>query len=341
MPLSSIVRLPMRHRVRSPLAKIGIRFGIAVGIVLVNWLMVALERGGYRDSADGNVSVLDALYYTTVTLSTTGYGDITPVTTTARLINALVVTPLRLVFVVLLVGTTINALTSQSRREISQARWRKRVEQFGNTIVVLGYGTKGRSAVKALVLKGCDPHRIVVVDARSAAVTAATAGGYVAVQGNATDEIVLEQAMVGRAQAVIVAVDRDDTAILATLTVRRLNPDASITASARESQHADLLRQSGATSVIVSSETTGRLLGLAPTSPESVAVVEDLLAFGVGLDIAERPVTAAEVGRSPRELDVPVLAVVRDGRTLHYDDPAATPLRAGDRIVHAVTVSGS
>ncbi len=40
-----------------------------------------IERDGYNDSADGELSVLDALYYTTVTLSTTGYGDITPVTT--------------------------------------------------------------------------------------------------------------------------------------------------------------------------------------------------------------------------------------------------------------------
>lgn len=336
MPKPSL-RLPTRRKVRSPLAKITIRFAIALGIVLVNWLMVVVERGGYRDSYDGSVSVFDALYYTTVTLSTTGYGDITPVTTSARLINAIVVTPLRLVFVVLLVGTTINALTSQSRHEVRQARWRKRVRDH---IVVLGYGTKGRNAVRALVLKGTPADQIVVVDARSVAVSAATESGHVAVQGNVTDETVLRRALVERAASVIIAVDRDDTAILATLTIRRCNPSATVVAAAREAQNADLLRQSGATSVIVSSETTGRLLGLAPTSPESVEVVEDLLAFGVGLDIGERPVTEDEVGRGPLELGLAVLAVVRDGRTLPYDSDEAASLRHGDRIVHAVTVAG-
>lgn len=331
-----IVRLPDRAKVRSPVAKIAIRFGIAIGIVLVNWLMVVLERGGYRDSYDGNVSILDALYYTTVTLSTTGYGDITPVTGAARLVNALVVTPLRLVFVVLLVGTTINALTSQSRHEIRQARWRKRVK---NLIVVLGYGTKGINAVRAMVLKGTDPTCIVVVDERADAVRAATAAGHVAVQGSATDENTLRRALIERADSVIVALDRDDTAILVTLTVRRMNNRASIVTAARESQNADLLRQSGANSVIVSAETTGRMLGLAPSSPASVEVVEDLLAFGVGLDIDERAVAAHEVGRGARELGIPVLAVLRGGKVLPYDDDEAASLRQDDRLVHVLTVS--
>lgn len=55
-----------------------------------------VESGGYTDSADGHVSVSDALYYTTVTLTTTGYGDITPVTEGARLVNIIVITPLRI-----------------------------------------------------------------------------------------------------------------------------------------------------------------------------------------------------------------------------------------------------
>jgi voltage-gated potassium channel len=104
---------------------------------------------------------VDALYYTTVTLTTTGYGDITPVTTGARLVNALVVTPMRLLFVILLVGTTISALTQRSREEFRLARWRARM---GKHIVVLGFGTKGRNAVRALVLKGVPRERIVVID---------------------------------------------------------------------------------------------------------------------------------------------------------------------------------
>src|SRR4051794_33427879 len=135
----------------APLLGIARRFALALLLVLVNWGLVILERDSYHDNADGQVSVVDALYYTTVTLSTTGYGDITPVTTSARLVNAIVVTPMRLLFVVILVGTTIQALTERSREQFRLSRWRSRVREH---IVLVGYGAKGRNAVRALLLKG-------------------------------------------------------------------------------------------------------------------------------------------------------------------------------------------
>ena len=72
------------------------------------------------------VDLVDSIYYTTVTLSTTGYGDIAPVAPHARLINAFVVTPLRIAFLVLLIGTTLEVLASQGREMFRVARWRKK-----------------------------------------------------------------------------------------------------------------------------------------------------------------------------------------------------------------------
>jgi voltage-gated potassium channel len=275
--------------------------------------------------------VADALYYTTVTLTTTGYGDITPVTTSARMLNALAVTPMRLLFVVLLVGTTIHALTERSREEMRHARWKARVKDH---VIVCGYGTKGRNAARALLLQGRPADRIVVIDADPSAVADATAAGMVAIAGSATRPDVLRSALIDRASVVIVALNRDDAAILTTLTVRRLAPSVTVVAAAREAAHGELLRQSGATSVIVSSETAGRLLGLAADTPQTVDVVEDMLSFGEGLDLLSRNVEAGEVGRRPSDLDVPVLAVVRNGRALLYSDPAAGTLTAGDRILY-------
>ncbi|NIZ89536.1 potassium channel family protein [Kineococcus rubinsiae] len=326
------LKLP-RSRPVGPMRAIALRLGVALALVVVAWALVLVERDGYRDSADGSVSVVDALYYTTVTLSTTGYGDITPVTTSARLVNALVVTPMRILFVIVLVGTTIQALTERSRTEIRLARWRSRMREH---VLVVGYGTKGRNAVRALRLQGHRADRILVVDADPRATADATADGYVAVTGSATRAETYRAALAERAASVVVALDRDDTAILATLALKRLAPHLTIVAAAREAEHADLLRQSGASSVVVSSETTGRLLGLAADSPAAVDVVEDLVSFGEGLDLHDREVVAAEVGRAPADLPVPVLAVHRGGRTLRFNDPALGPLRAGDRLLEVV-----
>ena len=326
------LRLPASPPV-SPLRAIALRLLVALVLVLLAWGMVVLESDAYTDNADGSVSAVDALYYTTVTLTTTGYGDITPVTERARLLNALVVTPMRVLFVIVLVGTTIQALTERSRTEIRLARWRARMRDH---VIVLGYGTKGRNAVRELRRHGHPPQRVLVVDRDPRATADASSDGYVAVTGDAVRADTFRAALVDRAARVVVALDRDDTAILATLALRRQNPHVTVVAAAREAEHAELLRQSGASSVVVSSETTGRLLGLAADSPAAVEVVEDLVSFGTGLDLAERPVTEREVGRSAGAVEVPVLAVLRGERVLRYGDPSLGVLREGDRLLHVV-----
>ena len=119
-------------------------------------LLVYFDRDGYIDNNDPprlRVDLVDSIYYTTVTLSTTGYGDIAPVEPHARLINAFVITPLRIAFLVLLIGTTLEVLASQGREMFRVARWRK---NMGDHVVVIGYGTKGRSAVETLINNGQD-----------------------------------------------------------------------------------------------------------------------------------------------------------------------------------------
>ena len=141
------------------------------------------------------VDLVDSIYYTTVTLSTTGYGDIAPVAPHARLINAFVITPLRIAFLVLLIGTTLEVLASQGREMFRIARWRK---HMGAHVVVVGYGTKGRAAVDTLVNNGQDREAIVVVDPGAEALQEAHADGLAVVTGDATRRDVLRRAGVAR-----------------------------------------------------------------------------------------------------------------------------------------------
>ena len=143
-------------------------------------LVVYVDRDGYRDVTEEPLSLLDCAYYAVVTLSTTGYGDITPLTPTARLINVLIITPARVLFLIILVGTTLEVLTEQYRGNLRLTRWRQKVKDH---VIVCGYGTKGRSAVRALLENGQDKDRIVVVEQNAAAMRAAVADGLVAVGG--------------------------------------------------------------------------------------------------------------------------------------------------------------
>ena len=55
-----------------------------------------VDRDGLRDQADGEISFVDVVYFSVITITTVGYGDIVPVTSRARLIDALVITPIRI-----------------------------------------------------------------------------------------------------------------------------------------------------------------------------------------------------------------------------------------------------
>jgi voltage-gated potassium channel len=68
-------------------------------------------------------------------------------------------------------------------------------------------------------------------------------------------------------------------------------------------------------------------------------VFEDLLSFGHGLDLEQRPVRPDEIGQDPSALPVPVLAVLRDGAVLRYNDRAVSALTAGDALIYAATAS--
>ena len=323
------IRLP--HAQRGPLRLFANRMAWALGLIVFVALLTWLGRDGYEDANGGEVGVLDAFYYSTVSITTTGYGDVRPESTEARLVTTLLITPARILFLIVLVGTTVEILAARTREVFEQRRWRRRLKDH---TIICGYGTKGRAAMKTLCSQGRDASSIVVIDPTEAGAEAAGDDGLAVVLGDATRVDVLRRAEIETAGAIVVAAQRDDTAVLITLTARELNPKAMIVAAVREEENVHLLRQSGADSVITSSSAAGRLLGLATHRPRVVEVLEDLITVGHGLDIIEREVEPHEAGPIQNlHASSPVLAVIRGDEICRFDDRRVSELRVGDRIV--------
>lgn len=333
--LVEYLRIP--EKFVSPGQRIARRLLYALLALVLAVLVVYIDRDGYRDVTEKPLTFLDCVYYATVSLSTTGYGDITPYSEHARLFNILIITPLRVLFLIVLIGTTVESLTEASRQTLKIQRWRKQVR---NHTVVVGYGTKGRTAVAAMLGDGVPPAEIVVVDTDQTLLDRASSAGLVTVRGDANRSDVLRLAGTQHAKAIVVATNSDPTSVLVTLTARELAPGATIIASVREAENRHLLLQSGADSVVVSSETAGRLLGLATSKPTVVEMIEDLLTPDAGLAIAEREVETKEVGGSPRHLADIVLGVVRDGKLLRYDDARVDALEKSDRLLYVRAAEG-
>jgi len=324
------VHLP--HGRLPPLAVLGQRLLGAVALILFVAIVAWLGRDGYVDqTADDGVNFLDALYYATVSTTTTGYGDIVPVSDGARLSTTILVTPARILFLILLVGTTVELLAERSREAIRERFWRRRLKDH---VIVCGFGTKGHTAVEVLLGKGVDRTQIVVIDQRPEAIERAQEQGLAVIHGDAATSASLRAAEIEGARAVVVAPDRDDTAVLITLTARELNRQVTISASVREAENVHLLRESGATTVITSSASAGRLLGLGAETPRSVEVLEDLLSIGAGLDLVERTIDPEEAGpRGDIVGDDLLIGVVRNGELMRFDDPRTDELQPGDHAI--------
>jgi voltage-gated potassium channel len=325
------VTVGLRRARRTPLQLLALRGTAALVLMLIVALSVLLGADGYQDDTGGDIGFVDALYYASVSVTTTGYGDITPITTGTRLATTLIVTPARIGFLLLLLGTTIELLTERWRSEYRRERWRRDVTDH---YVICGYGVKGRAAARALRDDGVRIEDVIIIEPGELGAAEASNDGFTVIRGDATRAVTLREARVERARAVIVATDRDDSAVLITLTARDLAPEAQITVAVREEENRRLLERSGATGVVTSSETAGRLLGVTSRHPNAARVVEDLLDTAHGLMLVEREIDAMEIGRNVGAVtgQVPV-AVMRGGQLVRIDDPDCMPLREGDLLV--------
>jgi voltage-gated potassium channel len=329
-PSAGFLSLPSRQA--TPLGAVAKRMLLATALLVVSAVLVYLGRSGYRDSAHPGqpLSVLASIYYATVTLSTTGYGDIVPVSDTARVVNTVLITPMRVIFLIVLVGTTLEVLTERTRLNWRIARWRTKVT---GQVVVVGYGSKGRAVIRTLRESGVRKDAIVVIDSQPEAVAEANLAGMVAVVGDATRSEVLRQAQIDRASQVVIAVNRDDTAVLITLTARKLCPSATISAAVREHENRDLLLESGADHVVLSSDAAGQMLAISTVRPTAAKVIADLLGHGGNLDLFVRPADETELGDSARAAAGTVIAVLRGREVLASDDPKAARLEPGDQLL--------
>ncbi|WP_082474846.1 potassium channel family protein [Sphingomonas sp. Leaf343] len=318
----------------SPLTTLGIRAGavlILVGIALGgHWF----DRTGLRDNTDGAVSFLDVVYFTVITVTTVGYGDIVPVSTSARMFDTFVVTPIRIFVFLIFLGSAYSFMLRQGWE-----RWRMGLirRELKDHVIVCGYGRAGAAAVAELLERGHPPDTIVVVDEDADALREAEELGVATVEGDATHNAVLSIARVEVASSVIVAPGRDDTAVLIVLTVRRLAPQAGVAVSIAAIENELLARDAGATIIVNPVSFGGQLLAQCTNGPHVADYVADLVTRGGKAELRERSVRPDEIGQGPRDSgDTRILRIYRGDRVIGFWETEGVRLENGDTVIEVI-----
>lgn len=306
------------------------RLALVVALVGSVILVFILDRDGLRDSVDGHVSIADVIYFAFITITTVGYGDIVPVTTTARLVDSFFVTPIRLFVWAIFLGTAYQFV---ARRLIEDFRMRLQHANLNGHIVICGYGLSGRSAATELVRRGQDPARIVVVDLSEQVLLDAADAGLVGLRGDATREAVLNDARVGAARTAVICLGRDDTTVLCTLTLRSLAPSLRIVAMVKEEENERLVQQGGASATICPSTVSGTLMANSIESSRVAGYVHDMLTVDGRVMLEERVATEQDVGRRPAEIADGIALRIHRGDDVIGFWEAGARIAAGDRLI--------
>jgi voltage-gated potassium channel len=314
----------------------GVLWRFLLMIALMGFVCVLLwvERDGLVDETGRPIDLLSLLYFTVVTVTTTGYGDIVPVTQGARSMITFGITPVRVLIWLIFISTAYQLIFRQQLEAI-QLNWLRKTMK-GHTIIC-GFGVKGRSAADELVDRGIDKRNLLIVDPDPEAISTAVEMGLRAIRGDATGTSILLDAGIEKAATIVIAPHRDDQCVLMCLTARDLNPKIRIIASAREEENVKLIYRSGADTVISPAAAGGRLLAAATESPVAATFLEDLIRHGWGSDVFDRVVEAHEEGLLPNELTglegTVLLGVNHGGGQLEFQRPMQVRLKPGDILV--------
>lgn len=327
---------PLRRAVRVPVwGDLGIRLGLALFLLSIVVVVHYWDRNGLVDSHDGDVSFLDVVYFTMISVTTTGFGDIAPVSDRARLVEAVIVTPIRFAVFFIFVGTAYNFIIKRSWEKWRMARIQN---NLSNHIVVLGYGISGSESVAELIERGIDPQDIVVVDPSEDRLAGAEELGCNVIAADATRDSTLEAVRIREAQTVLVSAGRDDTSILIVLTVRHLAPDVPISVVVRADDNEFLARQAGANNVINPVRFTGLLLAGSAKGAHIADYLADLASVTGRVQLVERTVTKEECGKSISELSSGGrgLRIYRNGEAMGFWEDGCQCLQPGDTVVEIV-----
>jgi voltage-gated potassium channel len=306
------------------------------GRVPVLLLLLALSYGTVGFKVIEDYSLLDALYMTVTTLTTVGFGEIHPLSPAGRAFTiSLIAFGMVAVFDLLAVFTSLLA-SGRLSRSIERRAMQRRIRDLHDHYVVCAYGRVGRAATRELVRRGAE---VVVIENQEALEPLLTEAGVPYLIADPSEESVLEEAGVGRARALLCAVDSDVVNVYITLSARALYPGLFIIARAARPESVDKLRRAGADRVISPYAVSGVRMAAMALQPAVLEFV-DMVSVDPDLRIEEVVVGPGSSlsGRSVREVCAPydgvmVLAVRNPAGDLLIPPRAETVLSEGDLII--------
>ena len=217
-------------------------------ILFIAPLLIFLVVGPTGYTLLEGTSFLDGLYLTIITISTVGYGDIVPTTAPGRLFTVLLIFS-GVGYVMYMFSQITEAMVEGGlQRFVEKRKMQKKMTRLQDHYIVCGFGRIGQEICSILQENN---RTFVVVENNDEVLRELDQLGYIALQGDASDDDVLLKAGIKNARGLVAVVSTDAENLYITLTARGLNPQLFILSrSSGTPGVAKKLKRAGATKVI-------------------------------------------------------------------------------------------
>jgi voltage-gated potassium channel len=282
--------------------------------------------------------LLESAYVATQTVTTVGYGDITPQTHTGRIFS--------LIFMLLGVGTVLYGLTQIARSVIqsgiiealSSRRKIREMDKLNDHYIVCGAGRVGRRIIKTLLKQGLS---FVVIEKDEKRLAEFESASFPVLVGDATLEENLLQAGVERARGLASCLPDDADNVYVVLTARGLNEQLHIVARAVEEQAEPKLIRAGASRVVAPTIIGSQSMARSLLKPAISDFMESIVAENLDLVFEEVAVDgrselsgrALSETRILKDLNLIVVAIRRRTGELEFQPTAETVVQEGDLMI--------
>lgn len=287
-----------------------------------------------------DISFIDAIYMTAITLSTVGFGEVSQMTDTAKLFT------IGIIFSGLsVVGYAVTNIVAVFFEGEFKEAWRRkrmagRIEHLKDHYIVCGAGDVGNTVIKHFIENNLD---FVVLEKSEDKTNELVALDVLAMNDDATNEEALIKAGVERAKGVICTLASDADNVFTVLTARQLNPKLYIIAKAIEENTHKKLKKAGADNTISPNEIGGTRIASMIIRPSVISFLDIITrADKVTLDLEEVLISQGSVliGKSLKDARIPertgliVMAIKKKGMTtLSFNPSSSQILDDGDTMI--------
>jgi len=237
------------------------------------------------------VTFFDAIYWSLITLTTVGYGDITPLTTEGRVITMILV--ICGLAVIAFITSVIVSAFNEKMVELRENHVFAEIEKnSGMHTILCGYGRMGTVVAEYLAT---DKAHFVIIESDPENAAKAKRAGYLVIEGSAENsELLKNSGVLNQAERILCLTGSDVINVYITLTARYLNPEIQIISRANHEDSVRKLKQAGADHTVVPFKIAGLIAVEFIGQPVAFEAIHDILSGKH--DIGLETVTVSENG---------------------------------------------